>query len=111
MGFTILFLANLFKALSQAYPLFMGLGLIISALSIWVGKHEGWSVGDSLYFGFVTALTVGYGDMRPTKPWNKFLAIVIGLFGLIATGIIIAIAVSVAGTTFDEWRSMAEGAR
>lgn len=45
-------------------PLFLGLGLIIGALAITIGRREGWSVADSLYFEFITATTVGYGESK-----------------------------------------------
>jgi len=101
MRFTLDFLWNLGSVLLLLLPLFLGLGLIIAVLSIIIGRREGWSFGDSLYFGFITALTVGYGDLRPTVGLNKFLAIVIALFGLITSGILVAIAVEVVSMTFQ----------
>jgi Ion channel len=35
-------------------------------MGLLVGFMEGWSVGDAVYFTFVTGLTIGYGD-TPTK--------------------------------------------
>jgi voltage-gated potassium channel len=102
MGFTLEFLWNLGATLRHVFPLFLGLGAIIAALSVWVGRKEGWSMADSLYFGFITALTVGYGDLRPTCRRNKFIAIVIALFGLITSGILVAVAVEAASATFQE---------
>jgi voltage-gated potassium channel len=100
MGFTLEFLWILAGLLRHLLPLFLGLGAIISALSIFVGRREKWSVSDSLYFGFITALTVGYGDLRPTTGRNKFIAIVIALFGLITSGILVAVAVEAVAMTF-----------
>jgi len=102
MDFTVEFLVNLGRFLLDGLPLFIGLGLIISALSAAVGRKESWSVSESLYFGFITALTVGYGDMRPTSGLGRALAVVIALFGLIATGIVVAIAVETASLTFEQ---------
>lgn len=104
MQFTIDFLWNLGAVLIQVLPLFFGLGLIIAVLSTLIGRREGWKLGDSLYFGFITALTVGYGDLRPTSGLNKLLAIVIALFGLITSGILVAIAVEVVSTVFQKQR-------
>jgi voltage-gated potassium channel len=39
---------------------------------------------------------VGYGDVRPTKTGSKIAAILIAAFGLMLTGILIAIAVRAA---------------
>lgn len=104
MGLTLAFLYNLVTTMAKVMPLFIGLGGLIALLALVVGHREGWSRSDSLYFGFITALTVGYGDLRPTTGRSKFLAIVIAVIGLITTGILVAVAVDVAGTTFHEQR-------
>jgi hypothetical protein len=54
---------------------------------------EGWSVGDAMYFTFVTGLTIGYGDIVPRQALARALAIGIGVSGLFLTGVIAAIAV------------------
>ena len=57
------------------------------------GFVEGWSVGDAVYFTFITGLTIGYGDLVPRQTLTRALAIGIGYFGLFVTGVITAIAV------------------
>ena len=54
---------------------------------------ERWSLGDGVYFTFVTGLTIGYGDLVPHQPLSRFLAILIGLFGTTLTGLTAALAV------------------
>jgi voltage-gated potassium channel len=105
MSFTLDFLYGMAVAMLHIGPLFLGLASIISVLSIWVGRGEGWSVLDSLYFGFITALTVGYGDLRPSQGRGKFIAVLIALLGLITTGVLVAVAVSVAGASFARQES------
>jgi voltage-gated potassium channel len=102
MEFTLKFLLNFGQLVGGGLPLFFGLGLIISSLSVWVGRKEGWTTSDSLYFGFITALTVGYGDLRPTTGRGKVSAIVIAFLGLISTGIVVAIAVEAASLTYAQ---------
>src|SRR5262249_21372714 len=63
------------------------------ALGLLIGFVEGWSVGDAIYFSFVTGLTIGYGDIVPRQALARVLAIVIGVSGLFITGLIAAIAV------------------
>ena len=102
MVFTLEFLNILASFIWSAGPLFLGLGLAIAALAIAAGRREGWSTGDSLYFGFITATTVGYGDMTPTTGRGKIYAIILAMIGLIFTGIMVALSVEAAGTAFDQ---------
>jgi hypothetical protein len=44
------------------------------ALGLLTGFVEGWSVGDALYFTFVTGLTIAYGDMVPRQALARALA-------------------------------------
>jgi Na+-transporting NADH:ubiquinone oxidoreductase subunit NqrD len=68
------------------------LGLII-ALGLVVGRLEGWSVQESIYFAFVSGLTIGYGDLAPTSLLTRALAILIGVCGVLVTALLAAIAV------------------
>jgi voltage-gated potassium channel len=65
-------------------------------LGLAVGKQEGWTRFDSIYWSFITATTVGYGDVRPVKRKSKIIAVVIAFLGLTLTGIVIAVAVQAA---------------
>ena len=58
-----------------------------------IGLIEGWSVHESLYFAFVSGLTIGYGDFAPKTLVTRVLAIVIGLCGILLTALVAAIAV------------------
>lgn len=64
--------------------------LVFGLLATWL---ERWSLGDGLYFTFITGLTIGYGDLVPHHVLSRLLAIVIGLSGTVLTGLIAAIAV------------------
>ncbi len=102
MLFTTKFLGIFVSLFWEGGPLFLGLGLIISALAVAAGRLEGLSIGDSLYYGFITATTVGYGDMTPSTGRGKFYAIILAVIGLIFTGIMVALSVEAAGTAFDQ---------
>jgi voltage-gated potassium channel len=68
----------------------------VALLGLVVGKKEGWSRFDSVYWSFITATTVGYGDIRPVKRASRIITIVVALLGLTLTGILIAVAVHAA---------------
>jgi voltage-gated potassium channel len=92
-GITVLFLKRFAIGFEGTLPLLLCLGLVIALLGYAVGRKEGWSGFESLYWSFITATTVGYGDLRPLKKTSRVLAIVIAFLGLTLTGIVIAIAV------------------
>ena len=101
MPFFVDFLFFLLRMILDFAPVLIMLVMLISGLAIFVGRREGWPVIDCLYYGFITATTVGYGDMVPRDNINKFIAILIAIFGMILTGIIVAIAVEAASQTYD----------
>ena len=96
-GLTITFLREFIYGLWLSLPLFLSLAVIIVGLGLIVGKKESWSPFDSFYWSFVTATTVGYGDLRPVRRASRIIAIAIALLGLTMTGILVAVAVH-AGT-------------
>lgn len=87
------FLADLLGGLRVVWPVVSGLLLWIAALGVAVGLLEGWTIADSVYFAFVTGLTIGYGDLVPKLLVSRVLAIVMGISGIVLTGLIAAIAV------------------
>jgi voltage-gated potassium channel len=51
------------------------------------------SPGQTFYFCAVTALTIGYGDVVPTTMLGRIVAVLLGLLGVLMTGVITASAV------------------
>ncbi|WP_233873334.1 potassium channel family protein [Paraburkholderia adhaesiva] len=49
--------------------------------------------GETVYFCAITALTIGYGDVVPTSTFGRIDAILLGLVGLVITGLMVAAAV------------------
>ena len=47
-------------------------------------------IADTLYLAFITALTIGYGDLTPETAFAKAIAVAIGFLGIIFTGIVVA---------------------
>lgn len=61
--------------------------------------------GDSIYFAFITGLTIGYGDIKPVTAWGRVVSIVIGIVGLIFTGMTIAIATRALASTAEDLKA------
>lgn len=98
------FLAGLGLGLRVVWPVLSGLLGAIVALGATVGWREGWSLQDSVYFAFITALTIGYGDLAPKVLLTRALSVLIGICGLLLTALVAAVAVK--ALTFAQ-----EGAR
>lgn len=87
------FLAGLLAGLRVVWPILSALLILIISLGLVVGLREGWSVQESIYFAFVSGLTIGYGDLAPTSLLTRTLAVAIGVCGVLATALVAAIAV------------------
>jgi voltage-gated potassium channel len=48
---------------------------------------------ETVYFCAITALTIGYGDVVPTSTFGRIDAVLLGLIGVVFTGLIVAAAV------------------
>jgi Ion channel len=87
------FFLALARAIHIAWPVLSTILVTQMALGLLIGFLEGWSIGDALYFTFVTGLTIGYGDLVPRQALARALAIGVGILGVFLTGLIAGIAV------------------
>ncbi len=46
----------------------------------------------SIYFAFITGLTIGYGEITPQTPIGRVVAVLIGVIGMIFIGLTVGIA-------------------
>jgi voltage-gated potassium channel len=96
------FFLALGHAIHLTWPVLSTILAVQVALGLVIGFVEGWSVGDAMYFTFITGLTIGYGDIVPRQALARALAIGIGVFGLFLTGVIAAIAVHAMRTALTD---------
>ena len=87
------FAAGLLVGLRVVWPILSALLGMIVALGVVIGLIEGWSVHESIYFAFVSGLTIGYGDLAPKTLLTRMLAILIGVCGVLLTALVAAVAV------------------
>ena len=101
MDFSITFLQLLLRAVYLVSPLLILLCLVIMALGLIVGRIESWKKFDALYWAFITALTVGYGDIRPLRKLSKFFSVVVAWIGIMVSGLFVAVTVKTASSAFE----------
>ncbi len=102
MEFSFTFIKVLYYGFDMALPLFVLLGGLIMVLGQWIGWNERWGIFNSFYWSFITAFTVGYGDIRPKLKKSKATSIIIALLGIMFTGIVVAITVEAASVAFNK---------
>lgn len=100
MEFTFKFVRLFYFGLELAAPLLLSLIVLIILLGQIVGLRENWGRFNSLYWAFITATTVGYGDFHPLKPLSKVLAVFTAFVGIVFTGIMLALALNAASISF-----------
>jgi voltage-gated potassium channel len=83
--------AFLYRPLKKAHKFFNTNGfkyvVFVTAIMIIIGGvlihfAEGMSYGDGIWWAFVTATTVGYGDISPTTFYGRMIAMVLMLLGI-----------------------------
>ena len=87
------FASGLLFGLRVVWPVLSGLLAAIIGMGLLAGFIEGWSISDSIYFAFISGLTIGYGDLAPKTLTTRVLAICIGICGILLTALVAAVTV------------------
>jgi Ion channel len=93
----LVFVRELFRLLSVAWPIFSMIVLLVALLGLSVADAEDWHWHDGLWFAFTTATTIGYGDFVPHTRAGRFLTVGIGLLGILFTALLAAVTVRALG--------------
>ncbi len=103
----IVFMRNAWRLILVVRWVLSALIALIVLDGLAIAHFEDIGIADSLYFSFVTAFTIGYGDIVPVSPIGRVLALSAGLVGLIMTGLVIAINTRALAHTVQEQRQQA----
>ena len=87
------FATGLRFGLGVVWPILSVLLILMAGIGMVIGMYEGWSVTESIYFAYVTGLTIGYGDLAPKTFLGRTLAIGIGFCGVLFTALLAGVAV------------------
>ena len=109
MRFSVDFLRAFLVLLRSFSPIWGAIVILISLVGLIIAQfEEGLSVGEALYFAWVTGTTVGYGDLVPTMGITRVLAILVAILGIVLTGIIVTMAIEAAKIVVESNTSIQE---
>ena len=87
------FTSHFYRAVWHIKSVILALIALVVAGAGAITFLEKMSFEDTLYFAFVTGLTIGYGDIVMKTPVGRLVALLIGLAGILFTGLIVAVLV------------------
>jgi hypothetical protein len=87
------FTYHFFRAVWKVKTVILALIALVVAGAAAVTLIEKMPFADTLYFAFVTGLTIGYGDIVAKTPFGRLIALLIGFIGILFTGLMVAILV------------------
>jgi hypothetical protein len=99
------FCYHFFSAVWRIKTVIMPLIALIVGGAAVVSFFEKMPFADTLYFAFVTGLTIGYGDIVAKTPLGRLAAILIGFIGILFTGLIVAVLVFAVRESLEEFRN------
>ncbi len=93
--FTLKFVELFITGLFMVSPVLLFLAGILFVIAKITCNIEKWqSYKKSLFFTFITALTVGYGKTVPSSGWGRSLSVLSAFVGVILTGVIVSVALN-----------------
>jgi voltage-gated potassium channel len=92
MGRTLWYLRAILAGLFALFIL-LTLGMYYCGGAVETANRTPSPMAETVYFCAITALTIGYGDVVPTSTFGRIDAVLLGLIGLVFTGLIVAAAV------------------
>lgn len=96
------FLRHFFHYATYVWSLIVFQTLLVLLGGAAIAWLEEIKIGDAIYFAFVTAFTIGYGDIAPATVPGRIVSIVIGFNGLVLGGLSVAIATQALATTIKD---------
>ena len=84
---------HFFVIIGHFHAVFLSLIALIVGIAAVISHIEKLPFGEALYFSFVTGLTIGYGDIVVKTPVGRIMAVLLGLIGIVFTGMMVAAAI------------------
>ena len=72
---------------------FVTFGVLVGVCAMLIARLDQIPLEDALYFAFITAFTVGFGDLAPKSRGARAVAVLLAFAGVILVGIVVGLAV------------------
>ena len=102
----IIFVRHLFQMLLFVRGVLLTLVLILLAFALITAEVDNVSLPDALYLTFITALTVGYGDIVPTTGVTRVISVLTGFIGVVFVGLVVAVSTRALELAVEEERRL-----
>ena len=79
--------------LGELAAVLMAFAAVILVLGTVIARFDRIPLGQAIYLAFITAFTVGFGDIVPRSPAAKVATVVLAFLGVLLVGIAVAVAV------------------
>ena len=93
---------HFFVIIGHFHAVFLSLIALIVGIAAVITHIEKLPFGEALYFSFITGLTIGYGDIVVKTPFGRIMAVLLGLIGIIFTGMMVAAAIRAVGESMRD---------
>ena len=97
MRIFISFSYHFFLIIWHLHAVYLSLIALIVGSAVVIVQIEKLPFGEALYFSFITGLTIGYGDIVVKTPFGRLIAVLLGLIGIVFTGLMVAAALHAVG--------------
>ena len=104
----LVFSREFIRLVSQVRGVLMTLVLLIAGGGWLLGRWESLPFWEGQYLAFVTALTIGYGDVTPSEPLSRLLCIALGIVGMVWIGLVVGSASVALRRTIEEEQALGE---
>ncbi len=105
----IVFIRNLFRMIFFVRGVLLALLLVLLIFALITSKMDDVSFLDALYLAFITALTVGYGDITPVTGISRAIGVLTGLVGVIFMGLVVAVSTRALEIAVEEEKRFQRG--
>jgi len=101
-GILLDFIRNSMTLVLLVREVLVGLVALMVLNGVLFSLAEGRDVGSSIYFAFITGLTIGYGDITPVTTLGRIVAVFTGICGTVFVGLVVAINTRSLKATYEE---------